>query len=84
MLSGWTGQGVELSPFSEYIGERCVALIHITALISGNPERGSAISGVKGWQLVKKRVWTSAVQGKPCIHNPSKFRETTSEGAELP
>lgn len=50
LLSGWTGQGVGLSPSSEYVGEKCVALMHSTALISGNPERSSAVSGVKGWQ----------------------------------
>lgn len=61
-----------------------MALIHITALTSGNPERCSAISVVKGWLKVKNRVWTSAVQGKPCIHDASKFRETTSDGAEPP
>lgn len=55
LLSGWTGQGVGLSPLSQYVGEKPVALMHITALISGNPERRSAISGVKGWQLVKNR-----------------------------
>lgn len=55
LLSEWTGQGVGLSPFSQYIGEKPVPLMHITALISGNPERCSAVSGVKGWQLVKNR-----------------------------
>lgn len=45
-----------MSPFSKYAGELHVALLHITALVSGNPEHCDIISGVKGWELVESRV----------------------------
>lgn len=76
LLSGWTGQGVGLSPFSKYVGEKRVTWMHITALISGSPEKGQCcwwgegIAAGKSRQLQFGLSWAFMVPlglGKPLL-----------------